>query len=96
LQKLVGEKFSCDEGEYGYFAWEVDQDAVIVVERFMMEVEFGLEGKGHVEWGWSEKDLCGRLFRIIVGEEVRREQSWRRGQEFEQKGKRAAGVTAWT
>jgi hypothetical protein len=94
LQKLVGEKFTCDEREYGYFAWEVDQDAVIVVERFMMEVELGWDGKGQVEWGWSEKDLCGRLFRIIVGEEVRREQSWRRGQEIEQKKKTAPSVTA--
>ena len=75
MQKMVGEKFSCDEGEYGHFAWEVDQDAVVVMERFMMEVELGWEGKGHVEWGWTEKELCHRLFRIIVGEEVRREQA---------------------
>lgn len=94
LQKLVSERFTCDEGEYGYFAWEVDQDAVTVVERFMMEVEWGWEGKGNVVWGWSEKDLCGRLFRIIVGEEVRREQVWRRGQEVEQQKSTTAGVPA--
>ena len=80
LRKMVGEKFTCDEGEYGDFAWEVDRDAVVVVERFMMEVEFGWEGKGHVEWGWTEKELCHRLFRIIVGEEVRREQAAKKGQ----------------
>jgi len=38
-----------------------------------------------VKWDWSEKELCGRLFRIIVGEEVRREQSWRREQDREEK-----------
>jgi hypothetical protein len=95
LQKMVGEKFSCEEGEYGYFVWEVDQDAVIVLERFMMEVELGWEGKGKVDWEWSERELCGRLFRIIVGEEVRREQSWRRRHEMEQKKKDAVvSVTA--
>jgi hypothetical protein len=94
LQKMVGEKFSCEEGEYGYFVWEVDQDAVIVLERFMMEVELGWEGKGKVDWEWSERELCGRLFRIIVGEEVRREQSWRRGHEMEQKKDAVVSVTA--
>ena len=94
LQMLVGEKFGCDEGEYGYFAWEVDQDAVVVVERFMLEVELGWEGKGSVKWGWSEKELYGRLFRIIVGEEIRREQSWKKGEaKREQKQKMAVNGT---
>jgi hypothetical protein len=93
LQEMVGEKLTCDEGEYGYFAWEVDQDAVIVLERFMLEVELGWEGKGNVEWSWSEKELCGRLFRIIVGEEVRREQSFRREQDKEQKKNTPVGCT---
>ena len=95
LQQMIGEKFTCDEGEYGYFAWEVDQDAVVVLERFMLEVELGWEGKGTVEWKWSEKELCGRLFRIIVGEEVRREQSWRRElDKEEQKEKMPVSSTA--
>ena len=88
LQKIIGDKFDCDEGEYGYFAWEVDHDAVVVLERFMQEVELGWEGKKNVMWDWSEKELCGRLFRIIVGEEVRREQSWRR--EHDRKEKKSA------
>jgi hypothetical protein len=85
LQKTIGAKFDCDEGEYGYFAWEVDHDAVVVLERFMQEVELGWDGKRNVKWDWSEKELCGRLFRIIVGEEVRREQSWKREQDREEK-----------
>jgi hypothetical protein len=85
LQKMIGTKFDYDEGEYGYFAWEVDRDAVVVLERFMQEVELGWEGKGNVKWGWGEKELCRRLFRIIVGEEVRREQSWRREHDREEK-----------
>jgi hypothetical protein len=46
-----------------------------------------------VEWSWSEKELCGRLFRIIVGEEVRREQSFRREQDKEQKKNTPVGCT---
>jgi hypothetical protein len=94
LQKTIGAKFDCDEGEYGYFAWEVDHDAVVVLERFMQEVELGWEKKRSVKWDWSEKELCGRLFRIIVGEEVRREQSWRREQDREGKKQSADGPTA--
>jgi hypothetical protein len=82
---MIGTKFDCDEGEYGHFAWEVDRDAIVVLERFMQEVEFGWEEKRNVKWGWSEKELCRRLFRIIVGEEVRREQSWRREHDREEK-----------
>jgi hypothetical protein len=92
LQKTIGAKFDCDEGEYGYFAWEVDHDAVVVLERFMQEVELGWEGERNVKWDWSEKELCGRLFRIIVGEEVRREQSWRREQDREEKEEKKSAI----
>lgn len=88
----MSERFECDEqeGGYGYFAWEVDHDAVVVLERFMQEVEFGHQqnrenrkeermqkGRTKVMWKWTEKELCQKLFRIIVGEEVRREQGLR-------------------
>ena len=93
----MGNKFECDEeeGGYGYFSWEVDQDAVVLLERFMREIEFGycddvqgakigILGMKHRDsvkwkgWGWTEKDICHKLFRIIVGEEVRREQALRK------------------
>ena len=89
LNTLVRHEFDCDEGQHGYFAWQVDLQAALVVERFMQEIELGwllnrpitntaaavdAGDKGVVKWGWSEKELCHMLFRIIVGEEVRREE----------------------
>ena len=79
VRELIGVKFECEEekGGYGFFGWEVDEEAARVVERFMREVEFGWEAKGEAEWGWSEKDIMHNLFRIVVGEEIRREQGMR-------------------
>ena len=94
LQRLLGQKFQAEEGEYGFFGWTVDGDAAKVVERFMQEVEEGWVGKEveegrRVKWGWSEREIMQRLFRIVVGEEVRMEQVVRRGElvgERERKG----------
>jgi hypothetical protein len=76
LRALLGTAFEADESQsgLGVFDWHVDEMALRVVERFMREVEWGYPAGGKVRWGWSEKEICQRLFRVVVGEEVRREE----------------------
>jgi hypothetical protein len=76
LRKLLDAAFEADESAcgMGIFEWKVDELALRVLERFMREVEWGYPAEKEVKWGWPERDICERLFRIVVGEEVRREE----------------------
>ena len=76
LRKLLGAAFEADESAcgLGIFEWKVDEPALRVLERFMREVEWGYPAGKEVKWGWPEREICERLFRIVVGEEVRREE----------------------
>ena len=76
LAKLIDVGFEADESQsgLGVFEWRVDETALRVLERFMREVECGHPAGNEVRWGWTEREICERLFRIIVGEEVRREE----------------------
>ena len=76
LRTLFGTLFEADESQagLGIFEWRVDEIALRVVERFMMEIEWGYPRGSTIRWAWSEKELCERLFRIVVGEEVRKEE----------------------
>jgi hypothetical protein len=93
LRKCIGQKFYSGDGE---FAWEVTKQDAETVERWMRSFE-GREAKEVVEdWsdgegkyrviGWDEGDLCKRLFSIVAGQEIRREEKERR--ESERRDKR--------
>ena len=76
LRTLLGTLFEADESQagLGVFEWRVDEMALRVVERFMKEIEWGYPRGSTIRWVWTEKEICERLFRIIVGEEVRKEE----------------------
>jgi hypothetical protein len=76
LRELLGITFEADESQsgLGIFEWQVDEMALRVVERFMREVEWGYPAGSSVTWTWSEREICERLFRVVVGEEVRKEE----------------------
>lgn len=80
LKSLLGRKYSQDEteGGMGIFEWCVGEREVRVLERFCQEVEWSNDSYRHagerVKWGWSEEELMTFLFRIVVGEVVRREE----------------------
>lgn len=82
LRRLLSTAFKADESQsgLGIFEWKVDAMALRVVERFMREIEWGYPAGDEVKWVWSEKEICERLFRIVVGEEVRREEKAAREQ----------------
>jgi len=88
LKKCIGQKFYSGDGE---FAWEVTKQDAEAVERWMRSFE-GREAKEVVkDWSdgdgkyreieWDEGDLCKRLFSIVAGQEVRREERERRERE---------------
>ena len=76
LAKLLDTIFEADESQsgLGVFEWKVDETALRVLERFMREIEWGYAAGNEVKWIWTERGICERLFRIVVGEEVRKEE----------------------
>lgn len=76
LRNLLGAAFEADESKcgLGIFEWTVDEPALRVLERFMQEIECGYHAGSEVKWGWAEREICERLFRIVVGDEVRKEE----------------------
>jgi hypothetical protein len=88
LKQYIGQKCYSGDGE---FAWEVTQQDAEAVERWIRSFE-GRQAREVVEdWsdgegryrkiGWDEWDLCKRLFSIVAGQEVRREEKERGGKE---------------
>lgn len=85
LKAYVGQKFYSGDGE---FAWEVTTRDAEVVERWIRSFEgrdartcvrdWNSIGRNHREVGWDEWDLCKRLFSIVSGQELRREDKMRK------------------
>ena len=76
----MGEKFEADEtaAGRGVFEWTVGEGECVVVERFMQEIEHGYDqdhSGAKVHWGWTERDLMENLFRIVVGQVIRSEET---------------------
>ena len=75
------------QGTGAFFEWTLGEREAQVLERFMQEIEFGYVVAGpenggvrageKVKWGWSVRELAGRLGMVVVGEAVRAEEGVR-------------------
>ena len=75
------------QGTGAFFQWTLGEREAQVLERFMQEIEFGYVVAGpenggvrvgeKVKWGWSVRELAGRLGMVVVGEAVRAEEGGR-------------------
>ena len=91
LKKYIGHKVYSGDGE---FAWEVTRRDAEVVERWIRSFE-GIDARERVEYwedgmrgkgryrvvSWDEWDLCKRLYSIVAGQEIRREERERERKE---------------
>ena len=84
LKKCIGRKCYSGDGE---LAWEITMEDAEVVERWIRAFEGRDARECVLDWsdaeakyrviGWDEWDLCQRLFSIVAGQDVRREQKKR-------------------
>jgi hypothetical protein len=93
LKKCIRQKVYSGDGE---FAWEITRRDAEVVERWIRSFE-GRDARERVEnWEnkkqkyrkieWDEWDLCKRLYSIVAGQEVRREQREKKEKQMVKKG----------
>ncbi|KAH8695447.1 hypothetical protein BGW36DRAFT_264073, partial [Talaromyces proteolyticus] len=70
--EMIGDSLWTSDGEHGLPIAEIQFG---IVDRFVSDLaEADMQNGGSGEVGWTEDDLHKRLFSIIVGEQIRREE----------------------